>query len=74
MESSYRTLAYISLILILSSWAFRTEDNDIGFGIAYKEEEKTEEIIPQKRVQSHAIVEDGSLKCARVGTCKNTLL
>ena len=54
------------------SWAFRTAVNDIGFGVSYKTGDDSEELIfiPQKRVQSQLLMEDGSVTCTKPGTCK----
>jgi len=53
---------------IIISWSFRTDDNDIAFGIDLKFADDTEEILMKKRVQSHHIIEDGSITCQKAGT------
>ena len=57
-------------------WQFSTEGYDVGFGI-YRRTKDTrqkagdmEEILPSQRVNSHLVLEDGSISCSEVGTCK----
>lgn len=49
-------------------WEFKTEDYDIGFGVLLMVEGKSYPIKPIERVNSHALAEDGSINCDRLGT------
>lgn len=50
-------------------WEFKTEENDIGFGVHYKGEDETLKVlVPVQRVDSHLIPEDGLLECEQPGT------
>ncbi|XP_052073554.1 SEC14-like protein 2 [Mytilus californianus] len=55
-------------------WQFSTEGFDIGFGIYRRTKDsrqkagEMEEIFPSQRVNSHLILEDGSIVCSKAGT------
>lgn len=57
------------------SWSFKTDDRDVGFGVQHKSEDGTEkELIPNRRVDSHIIEQDGTLICETAGKCKLILI
>ncbi|XP_074643833.1 retinal-binding protein-like isoform X2 [Tubulanus polymorphus] len=49
-------------------WDFKTEKNDIDFGVYYKNGDELEEILPMERVNSHTVPENGSVNCDKAGT------
>ncbi|KAH3877261.1 retinal-binding protein-like [Dreissena polymorpha] len=52
------------------TWAFRSEDYDLGFGvrITTNSSAKPKFLVPIQRVNSHLVVEDGSIVCDVPGT------
>ena len=59
-----------TISIICFRWEFKTEDYDIGFGVNYVCDGKKTPVVPIKRVNSHAVAEDGSVFCEQPGTCK----
>jgi len=57
----------IVIVIMVSSWIFKTMNYDIAFSIWYNDEE---EVFPTYRVESHRQVEEGSLICKKIGKCK----
>ena len=58
------------------SWQFRSEGNDIGFGVfkrtadTRQKASEMEELMKSERVNSHMVPENGEMPCPEPGTCK----
>ena len=55
------------------SWQFKTDDNDIGFGVEYRPTEDSddiEDIVPLGRHESHLQIQDGNIVCDKTGVCE----
>ena len=66
------------MLVFIFRWQFSTDGYDIGFGIYRRTKDSRqkagnmEEVLPSKRVNSHLILEDGSIRCKQSGTCKTS--
>ncbi|KAI0242968.1 Retinal-binding protein [Lamellibrachia satsuma] len=52
----------------LLRFEFLSADYDIRFGITYKTDSGSDDIMPLARVDSHIVPEDGSVTCSKSGT------
>ena len=66
------------MFVFIFRWQFSTDGYDISFGIYRRTKDSRqkagnmEEVLPSKRVNSHLILEDGSICCKQLGTCKKS--
>eukprot|EP00118_Oscarella_pearsei_P006755 m.31147 g.31147 ORF g.31147 m.31147 type:complete len:379 (+) comp31454_c0_seq9:71-1207(+) len=50
-------------------WEYRTEQNDIGFGLIYKshDSESRQEVVPVEKKECHLVPEEGHFLCEKAG-------
>ncbi|XP_057372735.1 SEC14-like protein 2 [Daphnia carinata] len=48
-------------------WEFMTEGGDVGFRIYKKDSKDKDDLIPNERVDSHLIMEEGQIECRQPG-------